>query len=282
MAGERFKSTDQVNPSEPQTVLSGLDMKPTIDWYTANSGNLIGMLPLDRQVPPPFPLQDTPHFHVTSGEVSALLGLFPPQALKRSRLNTGSIIGKPGLYFAKGATSEAIKTTPDPVQALSGTAIIPSYTDNTRWQQTGAPSSDVWLFELPTSITPAVKRIIHAEGLVHEVGHTIATQAFYNKKYALRLPSGEVVSGLDFMLRFAEAAERYDPVSHYSSFYRKPGEEFTGKLPIEEELVETIAARLLGFAYSDNPSRRLDPLADRQELIPMVDDFLNAQEINQP
>lgn len=279
MAGEKPTRLDHIAPSEPLSPVSGLDMKPTINWYATNQQELARRIPTTVGEPLPFPIQDTSYFHVSPDQINALIRLFPNQALTRSRLNTGTIIGKPSLYFAYDATPEAIKTTPDQAQALSPTAIIPSYTDNTRWQQTGKPSSDVWLFEISPNIPEGVKKIIHAEGLVHEIAHTIVTQALYANGYRLRLPNGEVVSGFDFITHFAEEAEKHEPVSHYSSFYRNRGEEFKNTLAIEEEFVETIAARLLGFAYNDNPDKRHDPLKDRPEILAMVEDFLHAVEV---
>ncbi len=48
MAGERFKQTDQIKPSEPQSNNSGLDMRPTIDWYSGNTAKITGLLPQPR------------------------------------------------------------------------------------------------------------------------------------------------------------------------------------------------------------------------------------------
>jgi hypothetical protein len=277
---QHIPNTDKNFHSEQNTIdTSGLDMALTIDWYTKHQDELIKRTPVAAEESSPFTLEDTSHFHILPEEVSGLLQLFPYKARTRSRLATGSIIGKSTIYFARDATPEKITTTNNPEQALSLTAIIPSYTDNSRWQETGNLSSDIWLFELPSSIPDNVKKIIHAEGLIHEFAHTVTTQAFYTDG-VLHLPNKEVISGFDFMIRFAQAAENHPPISHYSSFYRKSGEEFKDSLAIEEEFVETVTARLLGFAYSNDPERRTDPLKDRPEIIEMVENFLNAEESN--
>lgn len=258
--------------------ISGLDMAPTINWYTVNKDNILSNLPRAVEKTSLFPLVDTQHFSLSSGEVAAAIDLFPQPALLRSRLrNGGSIIGKPTLYFAADATPEAIKTTSDVKDALSPTAIIPSYTDNTKWRQTDELSSDVWLFALPNVVDPTVGKIIHMEGLIHEIAHTVVSQLLYTKGYKLKLPSGEVVNGLDFATTFAEAAEKHPPISHYASFYRKAGEKFKDKMAIDEEMVETIAAYLLEFAFCDDEARRLDPLSDRLEVKEMIQQFLNAE-----
>lgn len=263
---------------EPIPPVSGLDMAPTIAWYTANKDLLSSKIPGAIEGSMPFETSGSEHFALTTNEVAGVIDMFPPQAIARSRLhNEGSIIGKPTLYFAKGATPENITTTPHEQDALSPTAVIPSYIDNARWRQSGVPSSDIWLFQLPDTIDPSVRRIIHAEGAAHEFAHSFATQALYSDNYQLRLPSGEIVDGLEYLLTFAQIAEKYPPISHYSSFYRKVGEEFENKAAIEEELVETIAAHLLGFVFCHDEKRRLDPLSDRADVKEIVENFLRAE-----
>ena len=262
--------------------ISGLDMAPTISWYTTNKDKLSKLLPPSVEEPSPFPTMDGDYFSITDGEIASLVALFPERAILRSRLNTGSVIGKPTLYFAKGATPDDIKTTGAEEEALSPTAIIPSYTDNERWQNTGRLSSDVWLFHIPEGVDPVVRRIIHAQGFVHELAHTIATQALYSEGYGLEFLDGRVRRAYDYLIEFANAAEKYAPISHYSSFYRKKGEELKSLVAIEEELVETIAALLLGFAFSPDKSKRLDPLADRPDVRRFIVDFLHAKAITLP
>lgn len=263
---------------DPSLPTSGLDMAPTIAWYTANRDLLTSKIPMAVETHMPFKASGSERFALTPDEVSGIILRFPSQAIGRSRLNNeGSIVGKPTLYFSKGATPDNIITTSDESDALSPTAIIPSYIDNTRWRQTGTPSSDIWLFQLPETVDPVVRRIIHAEGLAHEFAHSFATQALYTENYRLKLPSGETVDGFEYLLTFAQTAEKYSPMSHYSSFYRKDGEEFKNNVAIEEELVETIAAHLLGFVFCADEKRRLDPLVDRPDIKDMIESFLGAE-----
>ena len=267
---QELKSGDPI----PQ---SGVDMGATIAWYTINKNIFSDCIPLGTDSLP-FPVTDIQHSALNQEEIAAIVNLFPPQAIARSILqNNGSIIGKPTRYFAQDATPEKITTTSEISNALSPTAIIPSYTDNDRWKETKKPTSDIWLFEIPNHIDPEVRRIIHAEGLVHELAHTLVTQILYSEEYKLKLPSGKIVDGYDYLINFASAAEKHPPISHYSSFYRKDGEEFKALPAIDEEIVETIAAHLLGFVFCQDEERRLDPLADRREIQSLIDDFLHVE-----
>lgn len=273
---EQYSTSGSENHAD-SPIISGLDMRPTIEWYITQQEELLRRLPMAFDTTSPFNVEDAQFFSFTNNRIDSIISLFPLNALTRSRLQTGSIIGKPSLYFSNEATPENISTTDNPSEALSSTAIIPSFTDNTRWRETGKLSSDIWLFQIPQQVSPAVAEIIHTEGLIHEIAHTFVTQALFQDGYQLRLPDGNIVSAYDYLVEFANAAEKHDPVSHYSSFYRKSGEEFVSLPAIEEEFVETVTARLLGFVYCDNPDRRLDPLSDRPEIIAMVDDFLHAE-----
>jgi hypothetical protein len=262
--------------------LSGLDMRPTLLWYQDHQDELIERLSRITGDTSPYPIENSDYFHIDEARIAGVIGLFSDNALARSRLQTGSIIGKPTLYFSRETKSpklEDIRTTGEISEAITPTSIIPSYTDNDRWRSSGTPSSDVHLYRMPSEVPQAIGEIVHTQGLVHEFGHTLVTQAIYLNGYRLRMPDGADVDAYPYLIGFAAQAEQHDPISHYSSFYRKPGEEFTSPLAIEEELVESIAARLLGFAYSSNPDRRLDPFADRPAIAYIVDSFLNAEVI---
>lgn len=256
--------------------ISGLDMGPTIAWYTQNFDQLLSRLPKPSEKPSPFGSQNMFYTNLSINRVNAIVELFPEAALARSRLKTGVITGEPTLYFAKDATPEKLTTTNDVEDALSPTALIPGVTSMDRWDWL---SSDIRLPQIPRNINPAVREIIHVQALTHEFAHTFITQLWI-PGYKLKLPDGALVNGFDFMVEFARATEEHPPISHYSSFYRKDGEEFKTRPAIEEELAEVIAARLLGFAYSDDTTRAFEPLQDRPEVVEIVDQFLNAREMN--
>lgn len=271
------KNTEKNSAESPPSI--GLDMAPTIAWYEAEENELLLRLPrVDHEITY-FDVQDLDLTSLTKKRVTAIASLFPFFALTRSTLNSGAIIGKLTLFFARGSTPSQLKTTHNPKEAISPTAIIPSYTDNSRWKETGIPSSDVFIYQIPPEISPNIAEIIHTQALVHEIAHTLVDPALYGDNYRLQLPyeSLDPVDGFKYLMDFAEMAEKYNPVSHYSSFYRKPGEEFKTNVAIAEEFVETIAARLLNFVYCDDPVLRFDPLSDRPEIAGMVDDFLEAR-----
>ena len=260
--------------------VSGLDMAPTIEWYSTNILELSTRLPRPIDEPSLFKLQDLFYSSLSITRVNALVNLFPEAALARSRLKSGAIIGKPTLYFGKDSLPGHQTTTSDRNEALSPTAIIPAFTDNGRWAEL---SSDVVLFAIPNEVDPYVREVIHAEALIHEIAHTFISQALYDPEYELRLPNGHVVNGRNFLIyEFGAKEEKYPPISHYASFFRKEGEEFAGEeiyTQIDEELAEVITAWLLGFAFSDRPEARLDPFADRPDVAEIVDAFLNAEEV---
>ena len=260
--------------------LFGLDMRPTTEWYQANLSRILSLLPEAQVTEPRFPVNGMEYIHLTHGRIAALIGLFPENAIQRSRLNAGAIIGRPSLYFRRDTTIGNIETTSRASEAISETAIIPAYTDNTRWNETGQLSSDVVLYEVPREIDRSVAEIIHAQGLIHEVAHTIFSQVLYKRDYALKMPNGEIVSGEDFMLRFAGEAEKYSPFSHYSGSFRKNGQEFASPRAIDEEFSEAVVGYLLGFVYSDQNQKRrgFDPFADMPVVKGLVKDFLQAQE----
>ncbi|KKQ35125.1 MAG: hypothetical protein US51_C0015G0001, partial [Microgenomates group bacterium GW2011_GWA2_37_6] len=156
---------------------------------------------------------------------------------------------------------------------------IPSYTDNAKWQETGIPNSDIHLYRIPEVVPPDVQKIIHAEGLIHEIGHTILTPLYRGKEMPLKLPDGTIVDGKQFILDFGNASENHTPFSHYSSEYRDEEGKFKGKLGVEEEFCEAIAAYLLGFVYAKEEERRLNPFSDRPEIKVMVEAFLNAESV---
>lgn len=262
---------------EPTPPVSGLDMAPTIAWYTANVDALSAKLPDAVESPVPFPTTDLQFMAISSGEISALINMFPAQAIARSRLhNAGSINGMPSRYFSKESTSQNQIPTYDAAEALTPTAIIPSYINNARWIP-GSPTGDIELYKIPDNVDSKVQRIIHAQGFVHEFAHSLTTQIFYSKSHKLRFPNGEVMEGEDFLIAFAKAAERHPPMSHYSGFFRKDGEEFKNELAIEEDFVESVTAYLLGFTFSADEGRRMNPLQDRPEIRKMIDDFLHAE-----
>jgi len=263
--------------------ISGLDMKPTIQWYEANKQLLLPKLPQILDEPVPYEVENPENIQLSNGDISALLNLSPKNARERSILR--KIIGQPKTWFHRESTQQQPLPTTTIEDALSPTAIIPAYTDVSYWQKTGDPKCDVWLYKISEiACSPEVRKIILSESLIHEVfGHTLINPALYDE-HTLKLPKGREVNSFDYMFEFAKMAENHPPISHYASVYRGKNNKFESddkdynpNTPISEELSETIAAFLLGFAFSNDEQRSMNPFADRPEIKKFVEDFLNAE-----
>lgn len=261
---------------------SGLDMRETLDWYKSSG---IKMPPIP-EVNFPYPIENQELIELSERELGGLFALFPENARKRSILR--KVIGQAPTWFHRDSTSEQPKATSKESDALSPTAIVPSYIDYTPWGELKVPTADVWLYKIPQNAAPEkVRKLVLAEGFVHEVGHSVVQPALYVDDHSLKFPDGRIVNGLEAILHFAELAEQHLPISHYASTYRGPSNKFESDNPsynvktaISEELCETIAAYLLGFAYCGDNSRGKDPFSDRPEIRDFVRDFLNAESLS--
>lgn len=260
---------------------SGFDLGVTIDWYEKNMDQILNNLPEQAKKPIKIPIENGGLVELSSEELEALWLLFPEAARDRSIVR--SVKGQPMTWFHKDSTSIQPIPTTESEQALSSTAIIPSYVDYTRWRTEGQPAADIWLYKLPENVSPKVKKVISSEGFIHEVAHTIISPILYSQEYKLQLPNGQVVDAFDYLMQFANMAESKQPISHYASTYRTSENKFVGgdnpKRAIDEELAETVTAHLLHFAFCHNDARGLDPMADRPEIKQWVKDFLNARKV---
>lgn len=264
--------------SSKQYKASGLDMRGTLDWYESSGVEM-----------PPIPEMDLSHpvenqelIELSKREMGGLFALFPENARNRSILR--KVVGQSPTWFHRDSTSEQPKPTTNEAEAMSPTAIVPSYIDYTPWDELEVPTADIWLYKIPQNVaSEKVRRLVLAEGFVHEIGHSIVQPALYVGEHSLKFPDGKIVNGLEAMLHFAELAEKYPPISHYASTYRGSNNKFESDNPnyvktaISEEMCETIAAHLLGFAYCGDNSRGKNPFADRPEVRDFVRDFLNAE-----
>ncbi|KKR99012.1 MAG: hypothetical protein UU49_C0012G0002 [Candidatus Magasanikbacteria bacterium GW2011_GWC2_41_17] len=239
-------------------------------------------IPLGKQLP--FPLRDSKLLQLTREDMLALWLLFPEAARKRSVLRR--VEGKPATWFHHDSPVSEIGPfiTTEPTDALSLTALVPSYTKYRRFKKSGRLVCDIHLFNIHSlTCPPSVQHIVHAEGFVHEVAHSIIAPAFYNVGHQLKLPSDEIVDGFDWLAAvFGNAAEKYSPISHYAGVYRNADLSFRnneGNLltSISEEMAECVAAHLLGFVFCCDARRRFDPFRDRPEIKQLVHDFLHAE-----
>lgn len=261
--------------------IDGLDMATTIDWYSQNQDRIIGMLPEPLDKAPRFELAGEELMSLERGEVAALIELFPEGVLKRSRLVRNRIQGNPTLYFKIGSNPNNPEVTSDASDAIGPTYIVPAGTDNTPWKETGEPISRVNLYQIPEFVSPQVRKIIHAESLVHEIAHTLLTP-LYRKGELLKLKDGIIVNGKEHILEMVRIMKEHTAFSHYSSSVRSQDQELSDKRTIEEELSEAIAAYLLGFVFSEEEDRRMDPFKDRLELKQIIADFLDAESVSVP
>jgi hypothetical protein len=257
---------------------SGLDMGQTLEWYRT-SGVGLPQIPSDKQLP----VENPDLIALSSRDLGSLLSLFSKNAIERSILR--KIVGMPATWFHKDSTSEKPVPTTKQEDALTPTAIIPSYTDYTPWGELKVPTADILLYQLPRNAVPEdIGKLVLSEGFIHEVGHTIVQPAMYVSNHDLKFPDGKIVNGKDAILQFANLAEQHLPISRYASFYRGKDNKFESDNPkydprtaISEELCETIAAYFLGFAFCGDDARSRNPFADRPEIKDFVKDFLNAE-----
>ncbi len=266
---------------EPSYTDHPLDMGQTIHWYLTVSDKILdGLAETDRSGFV-IPLENPRHLSIDKSQIRYLIGLFPPSAIARSGLR--SIKGEPTIYFDKASTPGEPKPTENVSEALSPTAFAPSYTDYQKDPRSSGIESVIHLFEIPAEVDPKVRRIIHAQGFVHEYAHSIITPALYGKDYRLKLTSGEVVEAEELLQRFAGEQEKHTPFSHYSSGYRSSGQKFEDtarpKISVNEELAEAIAAELLGFVYCREEARRFNQFYDRPDVRQTVRDFLSAEKV---
>lgn len=257
---------------------SGLDMDETINWYKIAGINIPPIVEKDF----PYPIENKNLIGLSESELGGLLSLFPENSRKRSILR--KVVGQPSAWFHKDSTKEKPQPTRNQAEALSPTAIIPSYIDYAPWNELKTPAADIWLYEIPkNAASDEIGRIIAAEGFIHEVGHSIIQPAISEEDYNLKFPDGTIINGFEAIMHFAELAEQHDPISHYASTYRGPNNKFEGDnaiTAISEEMCETIAAHLLGFAYRNNDQKGNDPFADRLEIKDYIKKFLNAERIS--
>jgi hypothetical protein len=249
-----------------------LDMKPTLDFYESNKELLASRLPSESQSPLEFVVRRAGIMGLSKPEIQGITESFPKYSLER--MIPFSIFGMPQTWFAKERDKNGNpKPTRNADEKISETAIIPSYIHYGPWRKTGNPGAVIWLYDLPDKISPETRKIVLTEGLVHEMGHALIIPALYFSENNLVLPNGKTVPAKEFVEGFVPISEGHGPISHYSSTYWK-GRKLNN---VNEELAESIAARLLGFAFCKDENRGLNPFSDRPEVASFVDDFLNAK-----
>ncbi len=216
---------------------------------------------------------------LTDLDIAALVGCFPLSALARSNIRSIRVMGS--RWFHRESTPSNPKVTTDPTQALSPTAIVPSFISHDEENNT----SHIVLYAMDKGVVPLyIQRIIHSQSLAHELAHGFVTRELYGTDdLTLALYNGARVDAFDYLCRIAEIITSSGPISHYASAYLVPG---TNNLPedpvqhllgISENTVESIAALLLGFAFQPDGEDSLFPFSGTKEALhDHVCDYLEA------
>lgn len=228
-------------------------------------------------------------------DMRRVITLFPDPSQDRSCLVriTGT-----GAHWFDGIALAAgnLQATAVRRRAAFESAIIPSWYEIRVRQGNQVLRCTIKLCRIPPLQLPGigdlrtVTRIILVQGLVHEIAHSIVAPLWGNR-YQIRM-GGKWLSGEESMLHFGHLVQRLGvpPISHYSSAYWRGQEliydptthprEARTQIPLQEELVETIAAAILGFSFCDEiPGREgqgLEPLRDRPTVARWIHTFLRA------
>jgi hypothetical protein len=263
---------------EEQEALKGLDMAPTLDFYKKRD---IQFPEIQKQgLPAHVALLNPENLELTEEELGGLLALFPKNARARSILSEIECL--PSLWFHESSTGEHIEVTTEPQNAISDTAIVPSKIEYQNWAE-ATKTGSIKLFRIPeTAASTNVRRLVTAQGFIHEIAHSIAAVTTYGDE-TLRMPNGKTVQGFNEIIKFSELTKNLPPISHYSSTYRNTEGKYEHPnaantlLAINEELAETIAAYIVGFSYCEDPKKQLDPFIDRPQVREFIENFLNAE-----
>lgn len=263
------------------TNLSGLDMARTIKWYGQKVATIAGRLPKGAKNKPSATqfTVDGKLDTLNMAQIYGVLQRFPAQARRRMNLRTITVTGP--LWFSTDSMPNAPKVTMSVHDAISETAIVPSFVqytkDTTQWC---GYSGHIQLYAIhETAATLAVRKIIHTQALCHELAHCLITPELHGG-CTLMFPN-ETFHTSKLFSDFSKLADRFGPISHYASAYcDKDGkllEKPDPRLPINEAMAEAITAYLLGFAYQPN-SNGLHPFegARRKELWPLIYNYLHA------
>lgn len=279
--------TEQYLGDKQDQIASGLDMAPTIQFYEENAKAFFHKIP-ERGESLSFDVEvrGQEHIHLTGDQLQGLLSLFPASSQERSILK--SITGLPSQWFHRDSLGGRPQPTTNIAEAISPTAIIPSYVYYDKSKNGNGFDAHIQLFEIPGDIvSDEVRSVIHAQGLVHEIGHSIVAPAVYGDPVMVRTSEGLEMDVYDIFMQFAKIAENFSPVSHYSSAYRDADNKFKRDkddsnvllTAISEEMVESMTARLLNFVSTNDESRVLDPFHDRPEIEKLIDQFLYSVKV---
>jgi hypothetical protein len=133
--------------------------------------------------------------------------------------------------------------------------------------------------------SPDLERIVYIQKLYKEIAKTIIYPAQRDNPIIIT-PRGSRVMSQELIQEFKSLAEKHEPISLYSSYFRENSGHFINSedLPlnnsIAEEFAETIAAYFLGFAFKkDKEFESMNPFQheDSLKIKKLTKDFLMAK-----
>jgi hypothetical protein len=254
---------------------TGFDLSTAINWYHERADELIDRLPksFDDECLIPFEYLGNGRTVLKIGDLRTLINLLPTSAIARSGLLR--IVWDGPHWFHHASTATAPTATKDLREALSPTAIIPSFVAYSAIDACPHLGSTITLFEMDHSLVPPmVQRILYSQAFLHEVIHSIVTPALY-RDIAIELPNGHIVDAGAYLLDMQEEMQQVGPISQYSSAYWQNGVPHD-ILGLNEEVTELLTFRLLGFVVPPTTTT-IVPLEKRQKLMEMLDAFLHAR-----
>lgn len=258
--------------------LTAFDLGPVLDWLEANRAKIAPRMEwLNEPGPMYTAVKDGDKIHLDQFQISNVIGLFPEGMRQNSTL--AHIQGRDTTWFIKGMTSDNPRITTSIGEALYPRAFVPGHTDLVKWDDNDKQQF-IELYHLP-GVSHDVAAWMTAHALIHEFVHTLISPLWYTKTWPrLRIPGHkEKANVATFLAKFAMAASKCPPMSHYSAAQRPLPHDCNHPefiVRVGEELCESVVAYFQGFIYCEEVERQFEPFVDRPEVLQLVEDFINA------
>jgi hypothetical protein len=242
---------------------------------------------LANSKPQPVDMQDPEgRLLLSTDEISRLWGLFPAGARERTVTNPPVIKTDGPRWFIADSSSAGPVATDKAEEALSPTAHGMAVTNHNYDDNDVLVGTDVTVHEIPENgFSDAVKRLVQAGVIVHELAHTIEASDIFGTPSGHQLLSstGQTVAARNWAGAFAEAAEQYTSISRYAAAYRDANNAFPREggamvigVAVAEEIVDSITAELLGFIVAPQ-GLTFEPFKGREELQRAIRAYMEAQ-----
>lgn len=185
--------------------------------------------------------------------------------------------------FVYGDKQAITKLVPE---ALSLTHCVPAFTNivpELRPDPTVDYGSFVILYQLGCDVSPDVRRVVAIECILHELTHTLITPMVYGSRqppHILLMADGSTCSELALVDTFIAGMNQIGvSISHYSEGYKDEMD----ISPLTEEVCESVAALMLGFAFrSADDTFNFNPFGDRGNMLPQVENLISAYVASSP